>query len=79
MMWTDIPVLSLYDLQRVEQVIGSPYDPSSSKLHWVRNVAPKKEMYCISFPLTPEMIFGPKMYVSTDSIVTAAITNLWFM
>ncbi|KAI8073269.1 Met-10+ like-protein-domain-containing protein [Gongronella butleri] len=43
--------------QRVEQVIGSPYD-TSSRLHFVRNVAPKKDMYCISFRLTPEMAFG---------------------
>ncbi|ORZ17893.1 guanine(37)-N1-methyltransferase [Absidia repens] len=45
--------------QRVEQVIGSVYDASTSNLHWVRNVAPRKDMYCISFYLTPEMIFGP--------------------
>ncbi|KAI9303188.1 hypothetical protein BJ944DRAFT_165892 [Cunninghamella echinulata] len=44
--------------QRVEAAIGSPYDPSTSKLHWVRNVAPKKDMYCISFQLTPEMVFA---------------------
>ncbi|CAO3617289.1 unnamed protein product [Cunninghamella blakesleeana] len=46
--------------QRVEAAIGSPYDPSTSKLHWVRNVAPKKDMYCISFQLTPEMVFATK-------------------
>ncbi|ORZ14793.1 guanine(37)-N1-methyltransferase [Absidia repens] len=46
--------------KRVNQVIGSPYDTSLSNLHWVRNVAPKKDMYCISFPLTPEMVFGCK-------------------
>ncbi|KAI8335706.1 guanine(37)-N1-methyltransferase [Chlamydoabsidia padenii] len=44
--------------KRVERAIGSHYDPAASKLHWVRNVAPKKEMYCISFPLTPDMVFG---------------------
>ncbi|CAO3627566.1 unnamed protein product [Cunninghamella echinulata] len=44
--------------QRVEAAIGSPYDPSTSKLHWVRNVAPKKDMYCISFQLTPDMVFA---------------------
>ncbi|KAI8336344.1 guanine(37)-N1-methyltransferase [Chlamydoabsidia padenii] len=46
--------------KRVEDVIGSPYDASSSHLHWVRNVAPKKDMYCISFSLTPEMVFVSK-------------------
>ncbi|ORX61562.1 hypothetical protein DM01DRAFT_1332163 [Hesseltinella vesiculosa] len=44
--------------ERVEHYIGSPYDPATSKLHFVRNVAPKKDMYCISFRLTPAMAFG---------------------
>ncbi|KAI8083103.1 guanine(37)-N1-methyltransferase [Halteromyces radiatus] len=60
--------------KRVEQVIVSPYDASKSNLHWVRNVAPKKDMYCISFPLTAEMIFtksnGKRKQDQVDAFVS---------
>ncbi|KAI8379909.1 hypothetical protein EDC96DRAFT_434360 [Choanephora cucurbitarum] len=43
--------------ERIAQVMGAPPDLTKSHLHWVRNVAPKKDMYCISFPLSPEVAF----------------------
>ncbi|KAI9255324.1 Met-10+ like-protein-domain-containing protein [Sporodiniella umbellata] len=43
--------------QRVGNVIGELPDPEKTTVHWVRNVAPKKEMYCISFPLSPSVAF----------------------
>lgn len=41
--------------QRVCQIMGGPID--SAKMHWVRTVAPKKDMYCVSFRLSPEVAF----------------------
>ncbi|KAI7905055.1 guanine(37)-N1-methyltransferase [Cokeromyces recurvatus] len=46
-------------LERVSQAMkGSRPDPLKTTLHWVRNVAPKKDMYCISFPLSSEIAFA---------------------
>ncbi|KAI8982353.1 Met-10+ like-protein-domain-containing protein [Mycotypha africana] len=44
--------------QRINQIIGCPTDANHFKLHWVRTVAPKKDMYCVSFRLTPEIVFS---------------------
>ncbi|CAO3612473.1 unnamed protein product [Mucor hiemalis] len=41
--------------QRVCQIMGGPID--SARMHWVRTVAPKKDMYCVSFRLSPEVAF----------------------
>ncbi|KAG2214894.1 hypothetical protein INT46_007854 [Mucor plumbeus] len=41
--------------QRVCQVMGGPIDTKCFNLHWVRTVAPKKDMYCLSFRLSPEI------------------------
>ncbi|KAI9470672.1 MAG: Met-10+ like-protein-domain-containing protein, partial [Benjaminiella poitrasii] len=43
---------------RVNKVMGARPDPSKVSLHWVRNVSPKKDMYCISFPLSSEIAFA---------------------
>jgi tRNA (guanine37-N1)-methyltransferase len=32
--------------------------PIDAALHWVRTVAPKKDMYCVSFRLSPEIAFA---------------------
>ncbi|KAF7729879.1 tRNA (guanine(37)-N1)-methyltransferase [Apophysomyces ossiformis] len=45
-------------LERVQQALGASVDNEKTKLHLVRNVAPKKDMYCISFPLSPEVAFA---------------------
>ncbi|KAI9479532.1 hypothetical protein BDB00DRAFT_858726 [Zychaea mexicana] len=45
-------------LERASQVIGAPIDRATSVAHWVRNVAPKKDMYCLSFRLSPEVAFA---------------------
>ncbi|KAI9314288.1 hypothetical protein BX666DRAFT_2029814 [Dichotomocladium elegans] len=50
------PANDIYE--RVRQVIGTPIDRATSSLHLVRNVAPKKDMYCLSFPLSPEIAFA---------------------
>ncbi|RCI03448.1 tRNA (guanine(37)-N1)-methyltransferase [Rhizopus stolonifer] len=44
--------------QRVCQVMGASIDIASCNLHWVRTVAPKKDMYCVSFRLCPEIAFS---------------------
>ncbi|KAG1108652.1 hypothetical protein G6F42_015907 [Rhizopus arrhizus] len=44
--------------QRVCQIMGGPIDKASCHLHWVRTVAPKKDMYCISFRLGPDIAFS---------------------
>lgn len=38
--------------------MGGKPDISKSSVHWVRNVAPKKDMYCISFPLSSDIAFA---------------------
>ncbi|KAG2217308.1 hypothetical protein INT45_013004 [Circinella minor] len=47
-------------IERASQVIGAPIDRATSVAHNVRNVAPNKEMYCLSFRLTPEMAFATR-------------------
>ncbi|KAI9363679.1 Met-10+ like-protein-domain-containing protein [Pilaira anomala] len=44
--------------ERIEKAMGSKPDPLKTTLHWVRNVAPKKDMYCVSFPLSSEVAFA---------------------
>ncbi|RCH77677.1 tRNA (guanine(37)-N1)-methyltransferase, partial [Rhizopus stolonifer] len=44
--------------ERVGQIMGGQPDPVKSSVHWVRNVAPKKDMYCISFPLSSSIAFA---------------------
>ncbi|KAH6917030.1 hypothetical protein BKA70DRAFT_1251174 [Coprinopsis sp. MPI-PUGE-AT-0042] len=43
--------------QRVEEKIGAPLTEEVS-LHFVRSVAPNKDMYCISFRLPPAVAFS---------------------
>lgn len=38
--------------------MGDPIDAAALNLHWVRTVAPKKDMYCVSFRLSPEIAFA---------------------
>ena len=44
--------------ERVEKVMGGHLELDSVKLHWVRKVAPNKDMYCISFRLPAEIAFA---------------------
>ncbi|KAF9959778.1 tRNA(m(1)G37)methyltransferase [Mortierella alpina] len=44
--------------ERVEKVMGGQLELDSVKLHWVRKVAPNKDMYCISFRLPAEIAFA---------------------
>lgn len=44
--------------ERVEAVMGGKLELDSVKLHWVRKVAPNKDMYCISFRLPAEIAFA---------------------
>ncbi|ORY99173.1 Met-10+ like-protein-domain-containing protein [Syncephalastrum racemosum] len=39
--------------QRIEQALGNA--PPEADIYWVRTVAPKKEMYCVSFRLHPAL------------------------
>ncbi|GAA5958610.1 hypothetical protein JCM21900_004654, partial [Sporobolomyces salmonicolor] len=44
--------------QRATEALGFPVTPElpDYALRFVRDVAPKKEMYCLEFRLTPEMV-----------------------
>ncbi|KAL7323560.1 tRNA(m(1)G37)methyltransferase [Mucor circinelloides] len=55
--------------ERVGQIMGGKPDISKSSVHWVRNVAPKKDMYCISFPLSSDIAFAaaPVSYCNNNS------------
>jgi len=44
--------------ERVEAVMGGRLEMDSVNLHWVRKVAPNKDMYCISFRLPAEIAFA---------------------
>ncbi|KAF9211012.1 tRNA(m(1)G37)methyltransferase [Podila verticillata] len=44
--------------ERVESVMGGKLERDSVHLHWVRKVAPNKDMYCISFRLPAEIAFA---------------------
>ncbi|KAG0000697.1 tRNA(m(1)G37)methyltransferase [Entomortierella chlamydospora] len=55
--------------ERVEAVMGGRLEMDSVKLHWVRKVAPNKDMYCISFRLPAEIAFASdvKRKLETES------------
>ena len=44
-------------IERASQYLGWPLESSSCLVHHVRDVAPKKPMLCLSFPLSKETIF----------------------
>ncbi|KAG0296030.1 tRNA(m(1)G37)methyltransferase, partial [Dissophora globulifera] len=44
--------------ERVEAVMGGALEMDSVSLHWVRKVAPNKDMYCISFRLPAAIAFA---------------------
>ncbi|KAG1461890.1 hypothetical protein G6F55_003305 [Rhizopus delemar] len=44
--------------QRVGEVMGEMPDSLKTTVHWVRNVAPRKDMYCITFPLSSTIAFA---------------------
>jgi hypothetical protein len=50
-------ILFFYN-KRIGTIMGGKPEPTKTTLHWVRNVAPKKDMYCISFPLSSELAFA---------------------
>ncbi|GAB5593783.1 tRNA(m(1)G37)methyltransferase [Umbelopsis nana] len=45
-------------MERIHVATGEPVDAASTYVHWVRKVAPNKDMYCVSFRLTPDVIFA---------------------
>ena len=54
---------ALLPMQRATRHLGYPVDPDTLRdfnLHLVRSVAPKKDMYCLSFRLPKEVVFGEK-------------------
>ncbi|KAF9928698.1 tRNA(m(1)G37)methyltransferase [Linnemannia zychae] len=57
--------------ERVEAVMGGKLEMDSVNLHWVRKVAPNKDMYCISFRLPAEIAFASdvkrKLLPETDT------------
>ncbi|KAF9551197.1 tRNA(m(1)G37)methyltransferase [Mortierella hygrophila] len=61
--------------ERVEAVMGGKLELDSVKLHWVRKVAPNKDMYCISFRLPAEIAFASdvkrKLELETDTSIMA--------
>ncbi|KAG0213818.1 tRNA(m(1)G37)methyltransferase [Mortierella sp. GBA30] len=64
--------------ERVESVMGGRLEMDSVKLHWVRKVAPNKDMYCISFRLPAEIAFASdvKRKLATEANAPAAATTL---
>jgi tRNA (guanine37-N1)-methyltransferase len=50
-------------IQRATRYLGHPVGPDTLRdfnLHLVRSVAPKKDMYCLSFRLPKEVVFDEK-------------------
>ncbi|OZJ04872.1 hypothetical protein BZG36_02604 [Bifiguratus adelaidae] len=45
-------------LERVTEAMGRPISTSETSIHWVRKVAPNKDMYCISFRLGADVAFS---------------------
>ncbi|CAO3695503.1 unnamed protein product [Umbelopsis ramanniana] len=52
------PTPNIDIMERIQHATGEPVDAASTFVHWVRKVAPNKDMYCVSFRLTPDMIFA---------------------
>ncbi|KAI1315085.1 tRNA(m(1)G37)methyltransferase [Mortierella claussenii] len=65
--------------ERVETVMGGRLEMDSVKLHWVRKVAPNKDMYCISFRLPAEIAFASdikrKLEVESELSNDHAVSN----
>jgi tRNA (guanine37-N1)-methyltransferase len=61
--WTHM--FLIYFVQRAEEILGTKLGDNLVKIHRVRDVAPKKEMLCISFKLPEEIAYSePKRYTS---------------
>ncbi|KAH8548165.1 guanine(37)-N1-methyltransferase [Umbelopsis sp. PMI_123] len=45
-------------MERIQHATGEPVEEASTYVHWVRKVAPNKDMYCVSFRLTQDMVFA---------------------
>jgi tRNA (guanine37-N1)-methyltransferase len=54
---TSLPALPNFSAQRVEEKLGYHLSENIS-FHLVRSVAPKKDMYCVSFRLPVEVAFA---------------------
>lgn len=39
---------------------GDPEEPGKAAVHYVRTVAPSKDMFCASFRVPPEVAFAPR-------------------
>ncbi|KAF9919360.1 tRNA(m(1)G37)methyltransferase [Lobosporangium transversale] len=66
--------------ERVEAAMGGRLELDSVKLHWVRKVAPNKDMYCISFRLPAEIAFASdvkrKLETKSDSNNSSNESNI---
>ncbi|KAI7868176.1 Met-10+ like-protein-domain-containing protein [Spinellus fusiger] len=45
-------------IRHMSESMGVPLDMALAQFHCVRNVAPRKDMYCVSFPLSPQVAFA---------------------
>ncbi|KAF9429415.1 tRNA(m(1)G37)methyltransferase [Entomortierella beljakovae] len=61
--------------ERVEAVMGGSLEKDSVKLHWVRKVAPNKDMYCISFRLPAEIAFASDVKRKLEEPETTSIST----
>ncbi|XP_030385472.1 tRNA (guanine(37)-N1)-methyltransferase [Scaptodrosophila lebanonensis] len=62
--------------QLVEDNLGAPLGNELESISFVRNVAPNKDMYRVSFNLTKDLLLTPKSVPSRKRIATEDIENV---
>ena len=59
--------------ERVEKVLGRPLEEGKHSVWTVRNVAPRKEMLCVTFTLTEDVLFDTSSEDVTENVHTEEI------
>ncbi|KAM3580625.1 tRNA(m(1)G37)methyltransferase [Umbelopsis sp. WA50703] len=63
-------------LERIQVATGEPVDAESSYVHWVRKVAPNKDMYCVSFRLTPDIVFAESSIKRKEAVIGGDVSAM---